>query len=307
MWIPHFSYEFWELESSRESDDKSRKDKTERKFDIRFYLEDSPSKLIQDSCFLLSEPIDKLQTDANGRSVAVRFQPNNKGRLCSIYFKVLDNQPKNAFRYCYNQLSKLLSVWALSVGTGFAIYGIYIIDETHSTKWKVVPQKTQAEEFWLPLGIGLNDEYSALISLYREGRNSNSPFYRFLCFYKILEAWYKNKSLFSIADRTIKENGLTIKRKRRRITKEMLVLSLNFHNHPEFEGKTFAEFYQLLNPHRVKVAHAITDSGTFINFDDYDSMLNIAPIANLADLVCQQIIQDDLDLWDQIRNTGVKL
>src|SRR5207237_8471609 len=34
----------------------------------------------------------------------------------------------------------------------------------------------------------LNDDFCHYASLYREGMNSNSAFYRFLCFYKIIES-----------------------------------------------------------------------------------------------------------------------
>jgi hypothetical protein len=153
----------------------------------------------------------------------------------------------------------------------------------------------------LPSGIDVSDEHSAVMSLYREGRNSTSPFYRLLCFYKILEAWNQHGNIFGAADRLIRQKKLPFRRPRRIITKDMLVQSLVFNRSPEFEGKTFTEFFSLLTPYRIRVAHAVTDAGTFIDLDKYDSVVEFGPIANLADMVARQIILDEFDLWRQIR------
>jgi hypothetical protein len=40
----------------------------------------------------------------------------------------------------------------------------------------------------------LSDEFCEYASLYREGMNANTPFYRFLCFYKIVESLYTRRS-----------------------------------------------------------------------------------------------------------------
>ena len=82
----------------------------------------------------------------------------------------------------------MLSFWAITAGTGFGIFGLRVIDEKYGVKWKVIPQRSAPEPFYLPLGIEAGQQHAAMMSLYREGRNSASPFYRFLCFYKILEA-----------------------------------------------------------------------------------------------------------------------
>lgn len=247
MWIPHFLLEFWEPETSPESVVASETDLSERKFEVWFFLEDPPARLVQDSGLALAAPENRTQTDGTGRSVGVRFEPNDKGRLGSVAFKVTDTSAKAAFRYCYDRLCQLLSCWAIIVGTGFGIFGLRVIDDKHGAKWKVIPQRSAPEPFGLPLGIAVGQELGAMMSLYREGRNSASPFYRFHCFYKILEAWYQHGNIFGAADRLVRERSLPFRRPRRIISHDMLVLSLIFNKHPEFEGTSFAEFFTLLN------------------------------------------------------------
>lgn len=304
MWIPHFLLEFWEPETSAESVQVSERDISERKFELWFFLEDPPTRVVQDSGLALAAPEQRTQTDGTGRSVGLRFEPNEKGRLGSVAFKVTDTSAKAAFRYCYDRLCQLLSFWAITAGTGFGIFGLRVIDDKHGAKWKVIPQRTVPEPFYLPLGIAVGDKHAAMMSLYREGRNTPSPLYRFLCFYKILEAWYQHGNVFGAADRLIRERNLPFRRPRRIITHDMLVLSLVFNRYPEFEGRSFAEFFNLLNPYRVKVAHAITDAGTFVDLDKYESTVELAPTANLTDLVARQVLLDEFELWRHIQEAG---
>ncbi len=49
----------------------------------------------------------------------------------------------------------------------------------------------------------------------------------------------------------------------------------------------------------------MTDAGEFINFDTYESQVNVGPVANLTDMVARQILLDELDMWKQLTNAGV--
>jgi hypothetical protein len=192
-------------------------------------------------------------------------------------------------------------MWALLTGSGFSIFGLMIVDDRHKATWKVVPQRAAAEEFMLPDEMSLPPQHAAVVSLYREGRNAQSPFYRFLCCYKILEAWYQGGGIFAEADRLSRTRGLAVTRPRRIVTRDMLVLSLVFNSHPEFEGVSFKKFFELLAPWRVQVAHAVTYAGDFLNHDLYESHVVLGPIANLTDMVARQVLLDEFDLWAAIR------
>ncbi|MFX0202352.1 MAG: methylamine utilization protein MauJ [Candidatus Hodarchaeota archaeon] len=304
MWIPYFILEFWEPDETEiETIQASEGDTEERTFEIVFFLENPPSHR-QGVDLRLGEAQIQTQIDEMSRQVTVRFQPNTDGRLWSVVFIVSDTNPKSAFRYCYDRLSPLLSFWALMTGSGFAILGLRIIDTGHGAKWKVVPQHSRPEEFAIPASMTIGGEHGAMLSLYREARNSQSPFYRFLCCYKILEAWYRNRDIFSYADRIVRENNLPFRRPPRTVTHEMLVISMVFSRHPEFRDVRFGRFFELLNPWRRSVAHAITDEGEFLNFDRYESLIEIGPIANLTELVTRQVLLDESALLQDIANAG---
>jgi hypothetical protein len=300
MWIPYFIFEFWETESPPETIAASENDTEERRFEIGFFLENPPSRN-RGVEIELEQPEQRAQTDGMGRQAAILFQPNNNNLLNVIVYQLNDSNPKEAFKRCFDNLSQLLSFWALGSGSGFSIYSVRIQDLRHNAVWIIKPQSARPAAFFIPREINIGPEHAAMLSLYREARNTQSPFYRFLCCYKILEGWYNHGSIFGMADRLIRERNLTLRRPRRTITREMLVMSLLFNTHPEFEGRSFANFFQLLNPWRVKIAHFLTEAGEYINFDSYESQLEFGPIANLTDMAARDVLSDEFHLWGQIR------
>lgn len=300
MWIPYFLLEFWEPETPVETTQASEQDTSEREFEVYFYLENPPTRR-RDVELHLTETAYRTQTDGTGRTAAVRFDPTADKLLERVGFKIKDVSARAAFRYCYDKLCLLLSGWALMTGSGFSIFGLLIADDRHKARWKVIPQRAAAKDFMLPAELSLSPQHSAAVSLYREGRNAQSPFYRFLCCYKILEAWYQGGGIFAEADRLVRARGLPVTRPRRTVTRDMLVRSLVFAAHNEFEGVSFANFFELLGPWRVRVAHAITDAGEFLNLDLYESQIALGPIANLTDMVARQVLLDEFDLWAAIR------
>lgn len=303
MWIPYFLFEFWEPETDIESTRASEADHEERKLEIWFFLENPPTRRREVELRLAEAQVRTL-TDGSGRQATIRFDPNDDRLLKAVGFRVRDTNAKAAFRYCYNLLCQQLSVWAVATGSGFSIFGLRIIDSRHNATWKVVPQQAAPDEFFLPASVVLSPQHAAIISLYREGRNAQSPFYRFLCCYKILEAWYRSGGIFATADRLVRERNLPFRRPRRTITQDMLVLSLVFNSRPEFREVTFGEYFERLNPWRVKVAHAVTEAGEFVNFDHYETQIELGPVANLTELVARQILLDELELWRQIEEAG---
>jgi hypothetical protein len=156
----------------------------------------------------------------------------------------------------------------------------------------------------MPGVVSITPEHEAALSLYREGRNSTSPFYRFLCFYKILEAWRKRAGVFASADRLIREKGLPFRRARPRVTQDMLNLALLFRGRPELLNRTFTQLYDGLAGDRAKVAHAVTESGEFVNLDDYSSQTHLGALANLLDQVARILLLDEFDLWRKIVAAG---
>jgi hypothetical protein len=307
MWIPQFLLSYWEPESAPETIERSRSDTRERAIDICFILEDPPARLEGVALRLKKDGLQSKETSGKGRDSDMWFRPDKDGRLEAIIYRVKDTVVGNAFLYAHDNVTKLLSIWAVAHGTGFSIRAVRVMDVESGAMWWVSGKSSIEDEFGLPAGISLGDEHATLLSLYREGRNAISPFYRFLCFYKIFEAWYKQSKFFGRADRLISRHKLSFRRPKRVIEQHELTLALIFKSRPELLGVTFGKLFELMNPLRVKVAHALTDDGDFINFDKYESQTEIGPVANLLDVVSRQLILDELDLWKKIVESGTDI
>ena len=158
------------------------------------------------------------------------------------------------------------------------------------------------EPFWLPDGILINEEYKAVLSLYREGRNSASPYYRLLCFYKILEAWYNKTAVFGLRPDQLQKRGFSLHVPKRKISRGMLIYCGALAGFAYLEGMSFGELFdKVLRPYRVKVAHAITEEGDFLNLDILEEREDACILAALADIVARQLLLDQTALWNFIK------
>ena len=100
-------------------------------------------------------------------------------------------------------------------------------------------------------------EMMSIMALYREAKNSPSPFYKFLCYYKILEGIYENirPKFFKMA----KKNNLSISPLEEVVTEHKAIDSSYSH----LIGKSINSVYQNLFTAKFRnvVAHFIVRDG----------------------------------------------
>ncbi len=305
MWLPFALSGVWWTESNDDKIKASDQDGDEREFEFLFYLENPPARRF-DVDLRCDGDINKTVTDSSGQRISVMFYTSEKNRLARIGCKLTSADRKIALKYCWDTISELMSIWSIKTGSGFSIYAFRVLDAKHDVKWRVFPQQAGPEPFFIPSEIGIRGEYAAMFSLYREARNSQSPFYRFLCCYKILEAWYRCRDIFGEADRLIKEHNLPFRRPKRSITKEDIGFTLILNRHPEFEGKRYGRAFEMLNDWRRQVAHALTNAGQFINLDVHDTLIEASAFADCVDKMANTLLIDEIGLWQQINSANVK-
>jgi hypothetical protein len=121
----------------------------------------------------------------------VKFKgiPNDNGYLGKIIVEELTaNSFSHAETLAYEVLAPFLSAWSLHLDIPVHVETIQVTSlETHTSSLRV---RTPTFEMTFAGGISpiLADDFCQYASLYREAMNSNSGFYRFLCFYKIIES-----------------------------------------------------------------------------------------------------------------------
>ncbi len=312
MWIPHFGYMLWENgKCSIDSRRQSKIDNTERVFNVSFILENVDQRKIDSTVFELNEnmirTLNEVSPSGNVVNNLIMFEKNSDGRLSRIHLKINTTNFQSAVEKSYNSIAKLLSVVTFSTANPLSIYQIVVEDCTHNVAWEAFPQQVGSEKWALPGGIELNKLFCSAFALYREGRNSNSPIYRFFCFYKILEGFYKSRDLFKDADVIIKSlvtRNPELKRTKRKINSDLLLKALAKTKYPDLEGKTYGEFFKWITAqHRHLVAHIFPKDYTqeqWINVDDFDTYTEFAIVGNIVDLVVRDLLEDELRLWEKI-------
>ena len=150
----------------------------------------------------------------------------------------------------------------------------------------------------------MDEQFKSLFALYREAKNNSSPYYRFFCFYKILEAFYERPDIFRKIDKMISEKQLPIKRPKRKITKDDLIYALVDPNSKYLDMPYGKFFEELRSNERLKVAHTFPKNKPFVNLDDFDLFGEYARMTNLADLVSRQLLLDELELHLQLVKIG---
>jgi len=121
-------------------------------------------------------------------------------------------------------------------------------------------------------------ELAPVYSMYREAKNSFSDFYKFLCYYKILEGLLVTLRANIFAKS--RAQGITLESPREKVPYSPEI-PLRYHSHIGAPVKSF--FDSVLTPQfRNAVAHFVTDDGSILNMsapehiDSYSEILYIS-------------------------------
>lgn len=226
--------------------------------------------------------------------------PNDTGRLGLIECDLEASSFRDAKQSGFRALAVALSSWSAQLDIPIDIERIHITEISTTTAqvdW-TVPYPN------IPLALGSeatieNAEFRGCASLYREGMNSSSPVYRFLCFFKVIEGIRARRKR---ADRAAELQKLPVPvRTPEVVPKEQKELApwLNriYHTRrewdgmaldsifrPESRGETFEAIIEnRLNPLRVNIAHALFEGGELTL--SADELLQAAQVEDWLPLV----------------------
>ena len=142
-------------------------------------------------------PISVNRPDGNADDVGIVLKPNEHGRLHKVFVRLLAKNASDAERRAYFGASTLLSDLAFQLDIPLRMAHAYIKEsKTEHAKVGFVRQfgykgmanlpeyQPTAKSFGLEIKP---DPYPALTSIYREALNSESPFYQFLCFCRVIQ------------------------------------------------------------------------------------------------------------------------
>lgn len=310
MWLPFFTFEAWSKLSDETTINSSLQDTSFRLFELQFELF-NPITYENNIGIVESEESRFLRISNiyKSKSAELSFEPDGDRKLVNkLYIRVTADNASDCFVEVVNFISQVLSWWSYQTTASTAIKRVRIKDVEHGAEWETQQISINAHyQAILPPEFGADEEVYSMLSLYREGRNSSSVFYRFLCFYKILESLKKQSGLFGLARKICENNSIpVVPRPTLKITKELLETNkLNPEVLEYFIDKKVGFFTDETENLRNKVVHAIVDENSsvynFYNFDEMSAYLEISSVVNLADLLAHEVLIIEFDYLERIR------
>lgn len=247
------------------------------------------------------EEAHHVQFDGQYQGKVHRFYgyANEKGYLARIEFPSIDAADSRAAEAdAYKVVAPLLSGISLMTDSPVSVFQNDVTELRTST----VRMRTMSPSLDTVISqpaAGLESELRGYASVYREGMNSNSPLYQFLCFYKIIEAVRARRERLSVEaaaqGRIIKLPGERIPRDDAELKAWLeSVFPKQYPWHaltladvipPECRGKKTNDVAQnMLRPLRDKIAHNIfSDAGELLasvdEIVDVDEVHKLLPTA----------------------------
>lgn len=265
----------------------------EKEFSFTGSLKGDSHLAITKPAFTPPDPnADQIRISAQTPDAKIDFTgyPNEKGFLGKIESEPFNAQNRGeALRKAYGALLPAFSNWSVHLDIPMDIEVTETTElRTESHGIRVTAPFLEAPFAVEPVMPAWDSEFAHHASLYREGLNSNSPIYRFLCFFKIIEGVRLRRTKL----------GAEARRQQRSFSRPVEVVPRNpqefvswlnaiFHPRrnwdemtiamifiPEALGKRFGNlFTSNLEPLRNEIAHAIFKSGDISLW--IDDLLNI--------------------------------
>jgi hypothetical protein len=132
--------------------------------------------------------VDRIVLQLLGKTYQIMGIADKDGFLGKLICELDADSSQAAETEAYGSLAPFLSAWSMNVDIPIHVKTMQVTNlTTHVSSLRVV-----TPHFEMNFGGGtqpfFRDEFCQYASIYREGLNTNSTFYRFLCFYKIIES-----------------------------------------------------------------------------------------------------------------------
>ncbi|MFN8180141.1 MAG: hypothetical protein U0167_19595 [bacterium] len=295
-----------EREGTR-SDDQRLRDPSEREFTVHICLATDRSHSsgidIRPGCAsgssLLRLPpgasSGKLQTPA----CAFRLTKGEDGSVGGLVGSLRDRSIQGATRQAMAAAAPVLDLLSYRVNVPLVVGRIACVDASNGVT--AVTFTSPYGDAVIPIDEGhVHREMMPVFALYREAKNSVSPFYRFLCYYKILEG-----ILNVLRPAVFKEA------RRRRF--DLKTIPEVLPDHPEFHklpcpyvGQPIASFVndELRPKYRNAVAHFREGARGVLNPSDLAREGEFADVILPAELAVRVTVDAQGSYYDQLRSCG---
>jgi hypothetical protein len=229
---------------------------------------------------------------------AFEFKMNKQGEHSLIEFECTATNRAEARRAFYSSVLPFLDHLAYLANSPVVIATLKIEDVKNScfTIDYVSPYRKATVNTHEAL---IYEDLLPVFAMYREAINSHSNFYRFLCYYKILEGLLGSirAKVYSAA----KANSIKVTLPNERVPDGPHISAEN----REHVGKPIKQFFDnTLTPlFRNAVAHFITDDGSILNMSSSEHIEKFESIIFISELCVRSVIENHKILLSQLNGT----
>ncbi len=293
-----------------ESHKNSTIDKKRRGFNVVFILMNSLTGFSappDSSLKAITERLNSHESYIGDEHVHIRMlDEDDSGKIKTFQAFCDADSIEHAVEKAFRHAVPLMNYISLLAGVSIEVHSLNVIDNEYGVMWITEKLDPVAREIPLLFTSSLAHVFEPILGLYREGKTSNSPYYRCFCFHKILEGFYQHREIFKITQIESERLGYQRKSDKKRVTKKMLGLSLfPLEEHSRLIEMTYQEIYELSNSEiRNIIAHYKDKLGNRIQYSDYNDYKKHVFWANLMEQIVISLIDDEMKIWIELLHVG---
>jgi methylamine utilization protein MauJ len=280
----------------------SESDSEERPFSVIAFLEDSRART-KYVYISFEEEENRFDLSINETTVHFFLEKNNDGHLISLMGGCFSRNHRNAFELIYPLIQMMLSQWCFKYERPVGIYETRVFDKKHKARWSIpFASPNTLPNIKFPIIILAESTLPSLVSVFREGMNSQSHANRFLNYYKILEA-YPSKGPFKETATHCKNKGIDCPRTKPRVTESLLIGAYQAEYHERFIDQKFTWCKKELLEFRDAIAHPFLDRKEpekYIDLDSISTQAQLSAYANLLERIALAILREEFILWGKL-------
>jgi hypothetical protein len=215
------------------------------------------------------------------------FHKNENNEISSIDAYYMAHGYSEAFSGFLDGINPALDRIAFICNVPIYFSKVIAVDRKNSIQYAMIDIPYSKKSFTGGID-SVPGELMPVFALYREAKNNVSPFYRFMCYYKILEGFFK--SLRSNVIRDIRKIDPDFKPTRLTIPENEDLRKFS----PQYIGQGIQKVYDdyLTVEFRNAIAHFVIDGSTPLNLSEYKTDTKYQNILHICELCVREVIDD---------------
>ena len=298
------------LKDDKRRDEDRFKDDSLREFEVigslaRFlpFTEDIKCSVAEGegtSYFLMTEGSEKAKVSTPFGNY--HLQPNGRGELATIRHVSSFSTWQAAIGNFISGISPFLDRLSFVANVPVVFERVHCRDRKNDLH--IVSYKTPYSPITINPHEGqIQKPLLAVYALYREAKNSSSNYYKFLCYYKILEGIFRElrPNLMSKAH----EQHISITTRKEVVPRHDELVRFN----SQYIGRSIPEFFdkELTHKYRDAVAHFSLKDGRFLFTSDYNWASMFAQIVLVVEICTREVIKTQELYYEEFLAGGGKL